>query len=276
MNTILDNVEDIIVENSNLFETKELNESIKPEDDKGDYNYFYSPRQITEISEDNKYEHAFAEESGTIEELEKELQDVKRIESEKPITTIEEPLTDKYPGWKNCKVKTILKDGREFVSEEDTLSVWAAVQLVVADEIKEESKGSCENCNKENCDCDNKEIKTESKNKFNANSFKTVVEGFLKELDETIDSFKLNKVLKNESAIRIYGEVLSQNNSKNICLEGKMVQKGKAFTKYEIAKPSGLKLESKEFTRSSMVTFTNKENILECKYFKQATAKVEE
>lgn len=259
-----------------MMESKELNESIKPEDDNGDYNYFYSPRQIIEICEDRKYEHAFDEESGTIEELEKELQDVKRIESEKPITTIEEPLTDKYPGWKNCKVKTILKDGREFVSEEDTLSVWAAVQLVVADEIKEESKGSCENCNKENCDCDNKEIKTESKNKFNANSFKTVVEGFLKELDETVDSFKLNKVLKNESAIRIYGEILSQDNSKNICLEGKMIQKGKAFTKYEIAKPSGLKLESKEFTRSSMVTFTNKENILECKYFKQATAKVEE
>lgn len=149
---------------------------------------------------------------------------------------------------------------------------------IIAD-IKErmmESKGSCENCNKENCDCDNKEIKTESKNKFNANSFKTVVEGFLKELDETVDSFKLNKVLKNESAIRIYGEILSQDNSKNICLEGKMIQKGKAFTKYEIAKPSGLKLESKEFTRSSMVTFTNKENILECKYFKQATAKAEE
>lgn len=149
---------------------------------------------------------------------------------------------------------------------------------IIAD-IKErmmESKESCENCNKENCDCSNKEAKVESINKFNANSFKTVVEGFLKELDETIDSFKLNKVLKNESAIRIYGEVLSQNNSKSICLEGKMIQKGKAFTKYEIAKPSGLKLESKEFTRSSMVTFTNKENILECKYFKQATAKVEE
>lgn len=149
---------------------------------------------------------------------------------------------------------------------------------IIAD-IKErmiESKDSCENCNKENCNCSNKEAKAEAINKFNANSFKTVVEGFLKELDETVDSFKLNKVLKNESAIRIYGEVLSQDNSKNICLEGKMIQKGKAFTKYEIAKPSGLKLESKEFTRSSMVTFTNKENILECKYFKQATAKVEE
>ena len=68
MNTILDNVEDIIIENSNLFESKELNESIKPEDDNGDYNYFYSPRQIIEICEDRKYEHAFDEESGTIEE----------------------------------------------------------------------------------------------------------------------------------------------------------------------------------------------------------------
>lgn len=118
----------------------EMIESKLQEDDNGDYNYLYSPRQIIEICEDRKYKHAFDEESGTIEELEKELQDIKRIESEKPITTIEEPLTDKYPGWKNCKVKTILKDGREFVSEEETLSVWAAVQLVVADEVMKESR----------------------------------------------------------------------------------------------------------------------------------------
>lgn len=134
-------LENLDEEVTDVEEEKEetLDESIKPEDDNGDYNYFYSPRQIIEICEDRKYEHTFDEESGTIEELEKELQDIKRIESEKPITTIEEPLTDKYPGWKNCKVKTILKDGREFVSEEDTLSVWAAVQLVVATEVINES-----------------------------------------------------------------------------------------------------------------------------------------
>lgn len=116
-----------------------LDESIKPEDDNGDYNYFYSPRQLLEICEDRKYQYAFNEEYGTIEELEKEMQDIKRIESEKPVTAIEEPIGDTYPGWKNCKVKTILKDGREFVSEQDTLSVWAAVQLVVATEVINES-----------------------------------------------------------------------------------------------------------------------------------------
>ena len=135
-------LENLDEEVTDVEEEKEetLDESIKPEEDNGDYNYFYSPRQIIEICEDKKYEHTFDEEFGTIEELEKELQDIKRIESEKPITTIEEPLTDRYPGWKNCKVKTILKDGREFVSEEDTLSVWSAVQLVVADEVMKESR----------------------------------------------------------------------------------------------------------------------------------------
>ena len=118
----------------------DLYESLKPENDNGDYKYFYSPQQIIEICEDRKYEHAFDEESGTIEELEKELQDVKRIESEKPIMAIKQPLEDTYPGWEGCKVKTILKDGREFVSEEDTLSVWSAVQLVVADEVMKESR----------------------------------------------------------------------------------------------------------------------------------------
>ena len=135
-------LENLDEEVTDVEEEKEetLDESIKPEEDNGDYNYFYSPRQIIEICEDKKYEHTFDEEFGTIEELEKELQGIKIIESEKPITTIEEPLTDRYPGWKNCKVKTILKDGREFVSEEDTLSVWSAVQLVVADEVMKESR----------------------------------------------------------------------------------------------------------------------------------------
>ena len=221
MNTILDNVEDIIVENSNLFESKEvekIEETISPAD---------------QLVAGKLYDFVANNYTSMDLELLKEI----------ALNAIYE-----------------LNDDAKIIAD-----------------IKErmiESKDSCENCNKENCNCSNKEAKVETINKFNANSFKTVVEGFLKELDETVDSFKLNKVLKNESAIRIYGEVLSQNNSKNICLEGKMIQKGKAFTKYEIAKPSGLKLESREFTKSSMVTFINKENILECKYY--TTAKVEE
>ena len=221
MNTILDNVEDIIVENSNLFESKE------------------------------------------VEKIEEAISSVDQLVAGK----LYDFVANNYTSMDLELLKEIALNAIYELNDD---------AKIIAD-IKErmvESKESCENCNKENCDCSNKEAKVESINKFNANSFKTVVEGFLKELDETVDSFKLNKVLKNESAIRIYGEVLSQNNSKNICLEGKMIQKGKAFTKYEIAKPSGLKLESREFTKSSMVTFINKENILECKYY--TTAKVEE
>ena len=40
---------------------KDLYESLKPENDNGDYKYFYSPQQIIEICEDRKYEHAFDE-----------------------------------------------------------------------------------------------------------------------------------------------------------------------------------------------------------------------
>ena len=221
MNTILDNVEDIIVENSNLFESKE------------------------------------------VEKIEEAISSVDQLVAGK----LYDFVANNYTSMDLELLKEIALNAIYELNDD---------AKIIAD-IKErmiESKDSCENCNKENCNCSNKEAKVETINKFNANSFKTVVEGFLKELDETVDSFKLNKVLKNESAIRIYGEVLSQNNSKNICLEGKMIQKGKAFTKYEIAKPSGLKLESREFTKSSMVTFINKENILECKYY--TTAKVEE
>lgn len=113
-------------------------------------------------------------------------------------------------------------------------------------------------------------------NKFSADSFQQIVEGFYKETYKTFESFKLNRVLKNESNIRIYGQITNNLGSvKNICLEGKVLQSGKAFTKYAMNETTGTKLESKNSTRLSMMTFTNKDNVLECKYLRHTAKKLE-
>lgn len=114
-------------------------------------------------------------------------------------------------------------------------------------------------------------IKTENK-KYNSSSFIKAIEGYLKENNVKVESFRINKFLKNENALKIYGSM----NDKEICLEGKLCQKGKKFTKYDIKEATGCKEESLNNTNLSLLTFTNKDNILECKYFKKAADKVAE
>lgn len=136
-------------------------------------------------------------------------------------------------------------------------------EKVVEEEVIEESKEKVEE-------------DIAPKNKFSADSFQQIVEGFYKETYKTFESFKLNRVLKNESNIRIYGQLTNNLGSvKNICLEGKILQSGKTFTKYAMNESTGTKLESKESTRLSMMTFTNKDNVLECKYLRHTAKKLE-
>lgn len=243
-----------------------LDESIKPEEDNGDYNYFYSPRQIIEICEDKKYEHAFEEESDSIEELEKELQKVKRIESEKPIMAINQPIDDTYPGWEGCKVKTILKDGREFVSEEDTLSVWSAVQLVVADEVMKESrKPLSEEVEKEEAPKRHiinkvdlrktesitveKEAQKDTKeaSKDIEDHLKTkVAEGltkFVKEAYTNGKEVKVEKILKlTENKLYVKGSLVMENSTRDFSCKLIPVMENKSFRKYTIKENKLLKI----------------------------------
>lgn len=147
-----------------------------------------------------------------------------------------------------------------------------------AEEVVEEAKEVEEEITEEVIE-ESKEIVEETiapKAKFNADSFQTIVENFYKETYKTFENFKLSRVLKNESNIRIYGQLSNTlGNTKNICLEGKVLQAGKTFTKYSINECTSLKLESVDSTRLSMMTFTNKDNVLECKYLKHSAKKLE-
>lgn len=146
---------------------------------------------------------------------------------------------------------------REFISEaskEDIEYIFRILELKPIDEdeddIIDESKKVVEN------------------NKFSSKTFNKVIENFLKENKQNIESFKLNKLLKNESKIKIEGVIKSADKKEeNVCFELKSIQQGKRYTKYELIENKSVKLESKsDNTKTSMVTFLNKDNILECKY----------
>lgn len=111
------------------------------------------------------------------------------------------------------------------------------------------------------------EPKKESK-KFSSKTFNKVIEDYLKENRQDVESFKLTKFLKNESKIKIEGVITSTDKKEeNVCLELKSIHAGNKYTKYELSENKSLKLESKkEESKTSMVTFLNKDNILECKY----------
>lgn len=131
--------------------------------------------------------------------------------------------------------------------------------LVEEVEVKEEV---CEDP-----DCEKEELVSEE-------SFQKTIEGFYKEQFKTLAEFKLNNVVKTDSEIKVEGTLVNKfGKTRDICLEGKCTQKGKLFLKYNIKESAGLKLESKFADRLSMMTFTNKDNVLECKYLKQKTAK---
>lgn len=176
-------------------------------------------------------------------------------------------------------VVSALDEEKEECTDPECEKIEEATEVIEeAKEVVEESTEVEEEITEEVIE-ESKEIVEEAvapKAKFNADSFQTIVENFYKETYKTFENFKLSRVLKNESNIRIYGQLSNTlGNTKNICLEGKVLQAGKSFTKYSINECTSLKLESVDSTRLSMMTFTNKDNVLECKYLKHSAKKLE-
>lgn len=85
------------------------------------------------------------------------LKNIDYIESEQPIKVINQYGGNDYYGFPGGKVYTYLTDGRKFVSEEEGLSIWDAVELTVSNQINESEEA--EDLNKEN-----KQILTEDSN----------------------------------------------------------------------------------------------------------------
>lgn len=104
---------------------------------------------------------------------------------------------------------------------------------------------------------------------FKGSTFNTVVENYLKELDESVESFNITSLQQNDTSLKLEGNVsCKDNNNQEICLEMNKVRQGSKFTKYQICEAKGLKLESNsKSTNTYLTTVLNKDNILECKYY---------
>lgn len=140
-------------------------------------------------------------------------------------------------------------------------------EAIVEEEVITEAEEVCEDP-----ECEKEELIEEKT--YSEESFQKTIEGFYKEQFKTLAEFKLNNVTKTDSEIKVEGTLVNKfGKTRDICLEGKCAQKGKTFLKYNIKESAGLKLESKFANKLSMMTFTNKDNVLECKYLKQKTAK---
>ena len=81
------------------------------------------------------------------------------------------------------------------------------------------------------CDCEKEELVEEKT--YSEESFQKIIEGFYKEQFKTLAEFKLNNVTKTEEGIQVEGTLVNKfGKTRDICLEGKCIQKGKSFLKY--------------------------------------------
>lgn len=133
---------------SNIFDvdiTSVLNESNK--DFSGNYKYSYTVDEIKSILLNAKntvdYDNEFTDEEYK-KFINDELRDIDKIVSEVELRDIQQYNNDSYPGFKGGKVKTVLKDGRQFVfipdEYDDELSLIYAVELVVSSEVPKDQR----------------------------------------------------------------------------------------------------------------------------------------
>lgn len=176
-------------------------------------------------------------------------------------------------GFESSEYETIVEDLYNKVDSEVDYILEKAINEIEFEEVKVEEEiitEAEEVC--EDPECEKEELVEEKT--YSEESFQKTIEGFYKEQFKTLAEFKLNNVTKTDSEIKVEGTLVNKfGKTRDICLEGKCAQKGKTFLKYNIKESAGLKLESKFANKLSMMTFTNKDNVLECKYLKQKTAK---
>ena len=115
---------------------------------------------------------------------------------------------------------------------------------------------------------DSDENLSESKPKFSSKSFNEALTKYFKNNYKTIESVKVNKATKTSNGIVLETVLTNIDDIKtNLKLEMKQVQNGKSFTKYVLSESNNKLLECKDSNKQViMMTNTNKNNVLECKY----------
>ena len=207
-----------------------------------------------EIKEDETLEEDYSQRIGGdpedyIIDLRYLLREIKTIETENLTTGLAKEIVTDFEDKLESQIRqTIYKYELDSIYNEDGTKKEATNEQAVVESKKE--KSLCEE------------------------SFQKVIEGFYKERYKTLKEVKIDNIEINENNIKIESTLTNKfNKNRIICLEGKCIQKGKSFMKYNIKESTGLKLESNNTTNLSLLTFTNKNNILECKYLKTKTAK---
>ena len=104
--------------------------------------------------------------------------------------------------------------------------------------------------------------------KFNAKSFNESLTKYFKANYKTVENIQINKVGINDNGIKVEAKLTSVDaKERTICLEMNKVSSAKSFAKYTLKEATGLLKENKQnVDKLTMMTFTNKDNVLECKY----------
>lgn len=106
-------------------------------------------------------------------------------------------------------------------------------------------------------------------NKFSSKSFNEALTKYYKDKILAVESVEVTKLSKTRTGLKLEANLLSKSGKlkRAICLEMKQIQTGKSFDKYEVIETKGLVKENKsDNTKTTMTTFTNKQNIIECRY----------
>lgn len=110
---------------------------------------------------------------------------------------------------------------------------------------------------------------TKIEEKFSSKSFSRALTEFYSMHMKTVESVNVNRVAKTSKGLKIEATLMSKSGKakQTVCLEMKKIQTGKSFDKYEMINTVGLIKENKASdTKITMTTFTNKHNVIECRY----------
>lgn len=162
------------------------------------------------------------------------------------------PIED-LPSYKDCDKYNGVPENK--VDLADVVDICKRIRQEYDDARNNKQEDSDENLN-------------ESKPKFSSKSFNEALTKYFKNNYKTIESVKVNKATKTNNGIVLETVLTNIDDIKtNLKLEMKKVQNGKSFTKYVLSESNNKLLESKDSNKQViMMTNTNKDNVLECKY----------
>lgn len=162
-------------------------------------------------------------------------------------------LVNNLPSYKDCDKYNGVPENE--VDLADVVDICKRIRQEYDDARNNKQEDSDENLN-------------EIKPKFSSKSFNEALTKYFKNNYKTIESVKVNKATKTNNGIVLETVLTNIDDIKtNLKLEMKKVQNGKSFTKYVLSESNNKLLESKNNNKQViMMTNTNKDNVLECKY----------